>query len=60
MVVIVVVNCHVDLSCGRRSDTHYSIISGEKQCFTDRTSVSQDRTSCFTGWDIFENRTLLI
>ena len=24
MVVIAVVNCHVDLSCGRRSYTHYS------------------------------------
>ena len=24
MVVIVVVNCHVDLSCGRRAYTHYS------------------------------------
>ena len=24
MVVTVVVNCHVDLSCGRRSYTHYS------------------------------------
>ena len=28
MVVIVVVNCHVDLSCGHRSYSHYSSISG--------------------------------
>ena len=29
IVVIVVVNCHVDLSCERRSYTHYSSTTGE-------------------------------